>query len=129
MGIAIATYRARIDAHHLKCYNAVNKFLPYLNGKWLQVGFKICKVVEYRSYPLPLVICMLLLLRSGNVELNPGPLNSKKSTAHLSINEKLFNENNKWVANLQSYKGITIVHLNIRSLYHKPDFVKLMLEQ
>ncbi len=95
MGIDIATYRARISAHHLKCYNAVNNFLPYLNGKWFQVGFAIYKVVEYCSYLLPLVICMLLLLRSGNVKLNPGPLNSKRSTAHLSINEKLFNENNK----------------------------------
>ncbi len=60
-----------------------------------------------------------------NVELNPGPMNKSKSSANITIDKYTFNQNYKPVTDLQSVKGMKIAHLNIRSLYHKLDFVKI----
>ncbi len=55
-------------------------------------------------------------------------MNKSKSSANITIDKYTFNQNYKQVTDLQSVKGMEIAHLNICSLYHKLDFVKIMLE-
>jgi hypothetical protein len=123
MDVDIATYRARIGLHNLKCGCAMRTHRTMMS----RTGRGIDYVTKLACFLLPVLIT-ILLLRSGNVELNPGPINRGISSVNLAINKELFNKNHKQLIDLQTVKGLKIAHLNIRSLYHKCDFVKLMLE-
>ncbi|MEW8548237.1 MAG: endonuclease/exonuclease/phosphatase family protein, partial [Candidatus Thiodiazotropha sp.] len=95
--IDIQIYRARIGLH---CYR----------------HFKVRGLTFLSRFEL-MIILSLLLLKSGDVESNPGPVFSESSSSHSSSSSDSFSD-----PILQEH--FSVVHYNIQSLSHKVEILE-----
>ncbi len=100
MGVDIVTYRARIGLHNLKCSCSMRPFDTKVARYNHQASSTLYHTMQFSICLLPLIIYMLLIC-SGNVELNPGPMNKSKPSANITIDKYTFNQNYKQITDLQ----------------------------
>ena len=79
---------------------------------------KACGTSEYQNLIIsPSTLVLILIIRSGDVHVNPGPNNNMIHTTQPVISDD-FQKNSK--------KGLHFIHLNIRSLLPKLDELILL---